>query len=350
MSEVKKIRTKIDISKYKKESTLFIHLFIHLFIFTGLMSFVMLSPEIHWAIYFLSIIVVGNSMLVMSFAAHEISHGGTGLRNGLLSKCLIHLGWIGGVFTTSTNQTVAHNRLHHIHTNKLNDPDRRVLQKEVSPYGNWAKIFSFFVPSHHYPKMTFLYGFAFLIFSYHNNLFWQTLFNSRQIYDLRLSAINKLKTSLEYFSNLLVYGGIWSLSGFSLKGLVFIALSYFVVAWMSGFYIITNHLNCSLLEDDMDNFENTLKTTVSLKIPKWIDFLHLHFSHHVEHHLFPGASHRLFPELREVLLKDFKDEYKILTWFEAIKLILERPIFLIDNDTLGDWNGKNLKRVAFVRS
>ena len=100
----------------------------------------------------------------------------------------------------------------------------------------------------------------------------------------------------------------------------------------------------------MDGFENTLKTTVSLKIPKWIDFIHLHFSHHVEHHLFPGASHKLFPELREVLLKDFKDEYKILSWSKAIRLILERPIFLVDKDTIADWDGKNKKRVAFVRN
>lgn len=350
MSELKKIRTKIDISKYKKDKTLLVHFFIHLFIFFGLMSYVMTSPELHWVIYLLSVIVVGNSMLVLSFAAHEMSHGGAGLKKGFLSSTLIHLGWIGGVFTTSTNQTMAHNRIHHIHTNKINDPDRRVLQKEVSPYGKWAGLFSFFVPSHHYPKMTFIYGFSFLIFSYHNNLFWQTLFNSKQIYDLRLSLKDKFKTTIEYLLNILVYGFIWSLSGFSLKGLLFIGLSYFVVAWLSGFYIITNHLNCSLLEEGMDNFENTLKTTVSLKVPKWIDFLHLHFSHHVEHHLFPGASHKLFPELREVLLKDFKDDYKILSWSEAIRLILERPIFLVDNDTLSDWNGKNQSKVAFVRT
>ena len=348
MSDLKKIRHKVDISKYKKDRTLFIHFFIHLFIFIGLISFVMLSPEIHWALYFLFIIIVGNSMLVMSFASHEMSHGGGGLKKGWFLKILIHLGWLGGVFTTGTNQTVAHNRLHHIHTNKLNDPDRRVLQKEVSPYGKWAGLFSFLVPSHHYPKMTFLYGFAFLIFSYHNNLFWQTLFNSKQIYDLRLSVRDKFITSFEYFSNLLVYGFFWSMSGFSFKGLVFLGLSYFVVAWLSGFYIITNHLNCSLLDKEMDSFENTLKTTVSLKIPKWIDFLHLNFSHHVEHHLFPAASHKLFPELREALLKDFKDEYKILSWSEAIRLILERPIFLVDKDTIADWDGKNRKRVAFL--
>ena len=349
MNELKKIRNKIDISKYKKDKSLLIHFFIHLFIFFGLMSFVMTSPDLHWVIYLLSVLIVGNSMLVMSFAAHEMSHGGAGLRQGLISKALIHLGWIGGVFTTSTNQSVAHNRLHHIHTNKLNDPDRRVLQIEVAPYGKLAKLFSFFVPSHHYPKMTFLYGFSFLIFSYHNNLFWQTLLNSKQIYDLRLSDKEKIKTSLEYLSNILVYLFIWSMSGFSLKGFIFISLSYFVVAWLSGFYIITNHLNCSLLEEGMDNFENTLKTTVSLKIPKWIDFLHLHFSHHVEHHLFPAASHKLFPELREILLKDFEKDYKILSWSEAIRLILERPIFLVDKNTLADWNGENPKRVAFVR-
>ena len=86
MSDLKKIRHKVDISKYKKDRTLFIHFFIHLFIFIGLTSFVMLSPEIHWALYFLFIIIVGNSMLVMSFASHEMSHGGGGLKKGWFLK------------------------------------------------------------------------------------------------------------------------------------------------------------------------------------------------------------------------------------------------------------------------
>ena len=118
-------------------------------------------------------------------------------------------------------------------------------------------------------------------------------------------------------------------------------------SWMSGAYIITNHINCGLLNDKMDNFENTLKTTVSLKLPNWIDFIHLNFSHHVEHHLFPGASHRLFPELREILLKEFQNEYKLLSWPQSIKLILEGPIFLIGKDTLTDWDGKNTQSVPF---
>ena len=337
MKDLKKLRQKIDITKYKKDKTILIHFFVHFFIFISTMVFVMRS-DFHPAFYFLAIIT-GNSMLVLSFAAHEISHGGR-------SSILTHIGWIGGVFTTSTNQAVAHNRIHHVHTNKLRDPDRRVLQKEVAHVGKWAKIFSYLVPSHHYPKMTSIYGYAFLIFSYHNNIFWQTIFNSKEIYDLRLSTKEKIRSGIEYFSNLFVYGVFWSLSDFSFEGFIYIGLSYFVVAWLSGFYIITNHLNCGLLEEDMDTFENTLKTTVSLKVPKWIDFMHLHFSHHVEHHLFPGASHKLFPELRVLLLKECKD-YKLLSWPSAIKLILERPIFQVDNQTLADWNAKNPRSVAY---
>ena len=113
--------------------------------------------------------------LVLSFSAHELSHGGGGLRKGIWASFLVHIGWIGGVFTTSTTQSKAHNRLHHIYTNKLNDPDRRVLEKEVTKIGKWARLFSFLVPSHHFPKLTFLYGFAFLIFSYQggdSSKFW----------------------------------------------------------------------------------------------------------------------------------------------------------------------------------
>ena len=64
------------------------------------------------------------------------------------------------------------------------------------------------------------------------------------------------------------------------------------------------------------------------------------------YYVFPGASHKLFPELRVLLLKECKD-YKLLSWPSAIKLILERPIFQMDNQTLADWNAKNPRSVAY---
>ena len=151
------------------------------------------------------------------------------------------------------------------------------FKKEVSPYGKWANFF-LFCSKPSLSKNDFLFMvLLFLIFSYHNNLFWQTLFNSKQIYDLRLSVRDKFITSFEYFSNIMVYGGIWSMSGFSLKGLSFYCFVLFcccLVIW-----VLYNYKPFKLqpFRRDMDNFENTLKTTVSLKIPKWIDFLHLIF-------------------------------------------------------------------------
>src|SRR5262249_43233933 len=61
-------------------------------------------------------------------------------------------------------------------------------------------------------------------------------------------------------------------------------------------YITTNHMLRPLTEQP-----DCLATSMSVTTLRAIDAVHLHFSHHVEHHLFPAMSHRYYPLVRQTL-------------------------------------------------
>jgi fatty acid desaturase len=81
-------------------------------------------------------------------------------------------------------------------------------------------------------------------------------------------------------------------------------LGYFLPLWcayaMAMAYIYTNHMLSPLREDN-----DPLLTSVSLKLPLFLDCLHGNFSHHSEHHVFPGLNGRYLPLVRQLENQDF---------------------------------------------
>jgi hypothetical protein len=86
---------------------------------------------------------------------------------------------------------------------------------------------------------------------------------------------------------------------------------------------------------------------VSLRVPAWLDFLHQRFSHHVEHHLFPGATASVLPQVRRALLRQFPERFVILGWGEALRLLLRSPIAIESSNTLVHADGTGARRVDF---
>ena len=69
-------------------------------------------------------------------------------------------------------------------------------------------------------------------------------------------------------------------------------------------YIFTNHLLRPLTEK-----HSSLDGTMSVTTLKLIDRLHFHFSHHIEHHLFPSMGSNNYPLVRKILLEITGDRY-----------------------------------------
>jgi fatty acid desaturase len=85
-------------------------------------------------------------------------------------------------------------------------------------------------------------------------------------------------------------------------------------------YVVTNHLLCP-----MSTTLNALQTTMSVKTLRILDLLHLNFSHHTEHHLFPEVSHRYYPLVRQVLEREFACEYQAPAHWRALFVLFRVP-------------------------
>jgi len=84
-------------------------------------------------------------------------------------------------------------------------------------------------------------------------------------------------------------------------------------------YICTNHLHCPL-----DEGKDPLANSVSLQLPAYFELIHLNFSHHAEHHMFPGMGTEFYPLLRRILLERYPDRYQLLSGAEAWQRLLSR--------------------------
>jgi fatty acid desaturase len=116
-------------------------------------------------------------------------------------------------------------------------------------------------------------------------------------------------------------------------------LGYFLPLWigyaMSMTYIYTNHVLCPLTEDN-----DPLLSSLSLRLPAWIDLLHCNFSHHSEHHVFPGLNSNYYPHVRELLLKHHREQFNLMGAAQAWRLMLSTPRFYRDAKTLVSSDGR----------
>lgn len=72
----------------------------------------------------------------------------------------------------------------------------------------------------------------------------------------------------------------------------------------------------------MDEVDPVLGS-LSVNLPWWMDILHLHFSHHTEHHLFPAMSHKYAPMVKKLLRELYPDRYNEVTALEGALAALE---------------------------
>jgi len=101
------------------------------------------------------------------------------------------------------------------------------------------------------------------------------------------------------------------------------------------FYIFTNHMFC-----EMTNVNDPLINTVSLRVPKLFDRLHLNFSYHTEHHIFPGVNSDYYPMVQELLKAHYPDRYNLLEAGKAWRLLMETPRHYRDSHTFTNWSGE----------
>src|SRR4029453_150955 len=104
-------------------------------------------------------------------------------------------------------------------------------------------------------------------------------------------------------------------------------------------YIATNHF----LRPLVDTY-NPLVDSMSVTTLKVLDFFHLNFSHHVEHHFFPSMNWHFTPLVRRSLIAHFGGQYQSPYHWKALYWLFKTPRLYEDAQTLANpFTGERVK-------
>jgi fatty acid desaturase len=267
-------------------------------------------------------VVIGLGMSAIAFLGHEVLHGA--VVRGRIAIRLV--GWICMLpFTVSpTLWTSWHNRVHHHHTAQLGrDPDmyptldeyreQRAARVMADYFGlggrRWRSVISLVV------------GFT----GQSQQMLWQArmldLLTPRQ--HGRALVEHALGVAF-WVAVALVVGG---------RAFVFVYLLPLVVANIVVMsFILTNHCLSALTPGVNDPLVNSLSVT----LPRTLEWLSLDFGYHVEHHVFPAVSARHGRTIRAVLRTQFADRYQSLPLPVALHRLYRTGRVYRDNATLID--------------
>jgi fatty acid desaturase len=280
-------------------------------------------------------VVMGNSVIVLLFSSHDLMHGSV-IRNSFWQKAIALLG-LSMLWMPPTLWQSVHNRVHHSKTNSLADPDRNYLYEQPNTWGK--RIQDLFVPSLTVNQFWLIVGMA-TAWGVHTfrNLTSVLLFNSESVdYVPAAFQVRQKERRAIAFELLIICAihlGICSYLQFDPLKLL---LSYFLPIGLgySGvmFYVYTNHMACRMTE-----VNDPLANSLSIGVPKIFDLLHLNFSYHTEHHIFPALNSDYYPMVQELLNKYYPERFHYLSAVEAWKLLRTTPRHYKDMHTFTTWS------------
>ncbi len=295
-----------------------------------------------WSIYLLWLylpltIIMGNSVMALGCISHDMLHG-TVIRNPKLAYLFSFPGQIM-LWMPPTLWKSVHNRVHHHQTNSLSDPDRNYLYQQPQTWGKWFN--NIVVPSLEVNPLFLIMGMI-LAWGGHTfrNLTSVLFFNNKSVNYVpaafTVSAKDRRVIAGELFVISIVHLAILAYLEFNPLKLI---LGYFlpIAIGHAGlmFYIYTHHMLCP-----MTDVNDPVVNSTSLRVSKFFDLLHFNFSHHTEHHIFPGMNSDYYVQVRELLKSNYAQTYNLLDAQEAWRLLMESPRHYQDENTLIDSSGK----------
>jgi fatty acid desaturase len=275
-----------------------------------------------WYLLLLISIVVGNFYASMLFLVHETGHGAT-LRSVRLQNLFMYPGC--AIFCFSPHLwRIWHNLSHHTHTNRPDeDPDSFGTIDNFLRSGRGKHAFSKLGPGSGYWWAALYFPISFTLQA--QSVLWV---KSRKLPGYE--RLNRRRAAIDGAA----MAAFWALVAFKtgLRGTVFVVLIPMLIAnFVIMSYVVTNHMLSSLTVGT-----DSLSTTMSVTTLRLLDRVHLHFSHHVEHHLFPAMASSKAPEVRRSLMRNFRNDYVSAPHGRALLWILQTPRHYGDFQTLVD--------------
>ena len=276
------------------------------------------APGWAWPLFSL---VIGFCLAGSTFLGHETLHGGV-----VRGRFWIRLvGWFGFLpFTVSPQLWVAwHNRVHHNHTGHEGiDPDMYPTLEEYKTQPAARIMADYFGVGRRR-----LMGFASLLFGYtgqSTQMLWTA--RRRGFLTAKLHRRAILESALGW--------AFWMAVAFvvGFVPFIFVYLLPLVVAnSIVMTFIMTNH-NLSPLTKVNDPLVNSLSVT----LPRVLEWMTLDFGYHTEHHLFPTASTRHGKAIRDVICSRYPERYQTLPLGTAMRQLYNTARVYQDDVTLHD--------------
>lgn len=276
-------------------------------------------------LYFPLTIIMANSVIVLLFSVHDIMHSSP-IRNRHLLQ-LITLVGLTPLWMPPTLWRIVHNQVHHNHTNSIKDPDRRYLAQQPMTWGKWIQ--AAITPSNQVKRGFMLVGMMFA-WGIHTlrNLTSVVLFNSERVdyvpASFKVKERDRYSIAIEFLIILSFHIClIWYLQFSWLK----LLLSYFLPIGLGHagimFYVYTNHMI-----RPMTDINDPLANSHSLVVPQLLNTLHLNFSYHAEHHIFPGLNSDYYPLVQNLIKAHYPAQASYLlkaqtAWSELLKTPVE---------------------------
>ena len=102
-------------------------------------------------------------------------------------------------------------------------------------------------------------------------------------------------------------------------------------------YVTTNHWLCDETHDHNDPLRNSL----SVKLPRFIDWLHLNASYHTEHHLGPTINPQHAPLIHESMRARYGDQCRRISLLQIMIMTYKTPrVHLSDKELVNLDTGK----------
>jgi fatty acid desaturase len=292
------------------------------------LSYVIIRVPLLFPLPFLISLLIGILYSSMFFFGHEISHGAI-VRTRWVQNLLLYVTF--SIFCLSPHLwRVWHVRVHHTFTNRKGwDPDNyksndefkntflnRLILRIAPGSENWMSIL--FLPT------------WFTIFCQH--VLWVSSQRCKGF-----GSLNRSRAALESFGMLL----FWVLLILFLdtaNSFLLILIPMMTANAVVMSYIITNHWLRPL-----SPINNPVENTMSVTTSKFFDFLFFHFSHHVEHHLFPSMSSSYLPLVRKSLKKIVGEKYLSPPHWKAIVIVFTTPrVYKGDNKLIDPLTEKSV--------
>ncbi|MFT5173268.1 MAG: fatty acid desaturase [Gammaproteobacteria bacterium] len=245
-------------------------------------------------IYVICVLVNGNCLSFAFFYFHEAQHGAV-LRDGALRFISTLLA--GAPFLLTPTGWRKWHAYHHRYTSMAEDFDRQ-RHPEFDDVNASSTRVHVYLKQMHYRKLTTYFVLLLSIASSHAYAVIKNLRGPNVVH------LPRTRVLVEYAAVVLLFCTPLVLLPIDVGLLGYLA-PVLIANLIASTYVISNHCASAVT---VQNYP--LLSATSVYLLRRLEWSHMHFGRHVEHHLFPSVSHDKLATVSKILRVKFADDFK----------------------------------------